>query len=152
MTLEENIYQTLEAWRAVTRPIWDFLFGWIFDLVGLRLPWWVKDYLTMGLIAGFALFRVIDKPADEKRMSFLTTAAVILITLLTWPVSFLLQLIFSSYLVLPVRSDDETKRGVELGKESIIYFRAFVIAIVFIAINYVFVLSGMPDEAPIIEI
>lgn len=23
MTLEENIYQTLEAWRSVTRPIWD---------------------------------------------------------------------------------------------------------------------------------
>ena len=47
MTLEENIAETLRAWRTVTRPIWEFLFSWPFDL---SLPWFLKDYLTLGVI------------------------------------------------------------------------------------------------------
>jgi hypothetical protein len=59
MTLEENIYQTVEAWRSVTRPIWDFLLGWPFELIGWEIPWWVKDYLTMGVITLGGMFRAL---------------------------------------------------------------------------------------------
>ena len=57
MTLEENIYQTLEAWRAVTRPIWDFLLGWMFDWIEWEHKWLLKDYLTLAAVTFGATVR-----------------------------------------------------------------------------------------------
>lgn len=45
------IGQWVDAWQTITRPVWEFLFGWIFEYFKITMPWWVKDYLTMGLIA-----------------------------------------------------------------------------------------------------
>ena len=40
----------IQIWTSITRPVWDFLLGWVFDYFGMSVPWWVKDYLTMGVI------------------------------------------------------------------------------------------------------
>lgn len=57
VALEENIAQTVSAWRAVSRPIWEFLAGWFFDLLGWNFAWWVKDYWSMGVVTVAMFFR-----------------------------------------------------------------------------------------------
>lgn len=53
--------QWLDAWKELTRPIWEFLFGWIFYLIALNeeVPWWFSDYLTMSIIVFGSLIRAI---------------------------------------------------------------------------------------------
>lgn len=65
MTLEENLALTLEAWRTVTRPIWDFLLGWFFQVLGWDMPWLLKDYLSLGIV--FAGMQIRALSAGRKR-------------------------------------------------------------------------------------
>lgn len=53
---QQHVAVWIDAWRSVTRPVWDFLLGWLFSWIGWELPWWVKDYLTMAVVcaAGFS--------------------------------------------------------------------------------------------------
>lgn len=57
VTLLDNIALTAEVWRSVTRPIWGFLVGWLFDLFEVELQWWLKDYLSMGVVTSAMIFR-----------------------------------------------------------------------------------------------
>lgn len=50
LAIDEGIKDWLDAWKSITRPIWDFLLGWAFSLVDWTLPNWAKDYLTVGII------------------------------------------------------------------------------------------------------
>jgi hypothetical protein len=45
------VKEWVEAWRTVTRPIWEFVFGWLFQYFHIKMPIWLKDYFTMGVIA-----------------------------------------------------------------------------------------------------
>lgn len=46
--LQETMLSIIEAFRALTRPVWGFIFrAFPFEVYG-----WVKDYLTMGVIVG----------------------------------------------------------------------------------------------------
>ncbi|MEO1775640.1 MAG: hypothetical protein AAFS07_11880 [Pseudomonadota bacterium] len=104
--LADDVRALMEAWKAVTRPIWDVTLGPIFQWFGWPLPWWLKDYLTMGVIhaamalrAKRALWRSgakqahaarPDAPAradldDERAFVGLTKWLVILLWCLLWP-------------------------------------------------------------------
>ena len=102
MSLEENVYQTLEAWRTVTRPIWEFFLGWLFEWVGWEMPWWAKDYLTMGPITGASVVRAraylhkvaFNPPAlDVVMFAIEKVFRIIPECLLFWPVLLILFII-----------------------------------------------------------
>lgn len=108
-TLEENIALTLEAWRTITRPVWDFLLGWVFDLAGWRLPWWLKDYLTIGAVTcGMTLRRLktvargwgkvfsqskLAHVKPEKFLRWKYLLLIVFVSLLLWPVEYLQAII-----------------------------------------------------------
>lgn len=50
ITLSEGIQNWVDAWQAITRPVWDFLFGWFFNWLNWPFPWCLKDYLSVGVI------------------------------------------------------------------------------------------------------
>lgn len=54
MTVQSDLAMVLDAVRSVTRPIWDFVFGWL----QIEVPSFVKDYLTMGVISSGIAFRL----------------------------------------------------------------------------------------------
>ncbi len=60
ITLHEDILMIILAYQSVTQPIWGFLIGWLFEWMGWAFPSWLKDYLTMGMIAGAASARAYE--------------------------------------------------------------------------------------------
>ncbi len=166
MTLEENIHQTLEAWRSVTRPIWDFLLGWLLEWIGWELSWWIKDYLTMGVIVVSAQGRGVKNDPDwqetwDSRIMLLLVGALLIPV---WPLIFVF--IVRSFYVLRLGA-----RAIHLGEladmdvdpelaasnnslkqRNMIFFETFIFAFMLIAINYSFVISGAPSAPPVIQI
>lgn len=57
LELQEGIAESLDAWKAVTRPFWDFLLSRALGYFDLSLPWWTKDYLTLCVIISGMLIR-----------------------------------------------------------------------------------------------
>ncbi len=55
--LPKNLKLIVTAYQSITQPIWDILLGWLFRWIGWDFPWWVKDYLTMGIIVYAATLR-----------------------------------------------------------------------------------------------
>lgn len=55
--IHEDMRFLIEAFQTMTHPIWEYTLGPVVRWLGLPFPWWAKDYLTMGLIVGAALFR-----------------------------------------------------------------------------------------------
>ncbi len=51
LTIDQGIQDWLNAWLHITRPVWDFLLGGVFDWFGWTLPNLLKDYLTLGVIS-----------------------------------------------------------------------------------------------------
>ncbi len=57
LTIDDGIRDWLNAWKSITRPVWDFLLGYLFAWIGWTVPNWLKDYLTLGVIFGSMRFR-----------------------------------------------------------------------------------------------
>ncbi len=166
MTLEENIYQTLEAWRSVTRPIWEFLLGWLFEWIGWEMPWWVKDYLTMGAIVAGAQGRGAKIDPDWQDTWLFRSGTLIVLALMipVWPLIFV-SLFWSFKAMLrsarairlselaDVEVDPElTASNDRLKQRNMIFFETFIFAFILIAINYAFVFSGAPSVPPTLQI
>ncbi|MBR9884380.1 MAG: hypothetical protein GYB21_12305 [Oceanospirillales bacterium] len=79
--LPKYLAQWVNAWQEITRPVWEFLLGWIFSLFDMSVPFYVSDYFTMAAITAGACFKVIK--ADEKEDHY---DALIFISLL-WPLA-----------------------------------------------------------------
>ncbi len=166
MTIEENIYQTLEAWRSVTRPIWEFLLGWLFEWIGWEMPWWMKDYLTMGAIVAGAQGRgtKIDLDWRDTWLFRIGTPLILALMIPVWPLIFVsLYWSFKALLrsarairlseLADVEVDPElTASNDRLKLRAMIFFETFIFAFILIAINYAFVFSGAPSAPPIVQI
>lgn len=127
MQWQEHIGAWLDAWQAVTRPIWDFLLGWLFEWFGWEMPWWAKDYLTMGAIGSGARFRV-GMAAGGSLFRSIPNA---LITFVSWP--FWVAIAFRDLL---------TEHG---DRESAaVFLESFLYALLIIAINYALIFGGSP--------
>ena len=163
VTLEDNIAMSLEAWRTVTRPIWDFILGWIFDYFKVELPFYLYDYLTMGLISTAMYFRYsianirahyAENPTERSMNTreilagtspafFLALLSIILI----WPFIWYLGLRGFS-----VVANDE-KQARSLSKSIGVFWETAVFSLILIAINYTLVsYFALPSEPPEIEI
>jgi len=169
MILEENIHHTLDAWRVFTRLIWDFLLGWLFEWIGWELPWWVKDYLTFGLIVKAAdfragkLFQIQGLPGNNMPFSFRLAVFDVLIWPMVVKIHFMSDKELEHDFQRMMRKKTYKHSGriysseLERFKESIknrrrIFTETFVYALIAIAINYAFVFSGAPSVDPIIQI
>lgn len=53
--LPSYIGQWVNAWQSITRPIWEYTLGRLFDI-----PWFLSDYLTTGLLILGALIRCVS--------------------------------------------------------------------------------------------
>ena len=93
MDLADGVQDWVDAWRVVTRPIWEFLFGWAFEWLDWQFPWWLKDYLTLGLIhfgmyaRGSGYIReIIQKYKNQKFIILLYEEVILsLISIIFWP-------------------------------------------------------------------
>lgn len=88
LTIPDQVQVMLTAWENVTRPIWDFLLGWIFKTLNLSFPNWLKDYLTVGVVhygmfrRGWGSFNATTKASGQLRASVI---AYILAAVAFWP-------------------------------------------------------------------
>ena len=169
LSLEENIALTLEAWRAVTRPIWDFLLGWAFELFSYDVPWWLKDYLTVGLVTCSMVFRrlttsirdawrlsigfeVFDKSKSREyvsRVLIRNAHRFLLNMLLLWP-----WIWFKNLYRSKARIEKMDKREIEADrKQRFIFIETLVYALILISVNYVLIEAfSQPARPPEIEI
>lgn len=89
MDLDSALEGWLEIWRSITRPVWSFLLWpleYHFDFV---VPWWVKDYLSMSVIAGGVWFRYLKALRAYMRwvLDLKLEVALGLLCGVLWPVS-----------------------------------------------------------------
>lgn len=139
MAMQEDLALWVEAWRSVTRPVWDFLAGWIFRLVGIEFSWWIKDYLTVGVIHTSMTARAtiiieieyfkkfISK--DFNRFEKYAYPTILFFTLIysivAWPL-----------VAYWLRSDIIPSKKNTGWKFARIYFETLVYLMVFIAVNF----------------
>lgn len=57
LDFHNSIESIVAAWEAITHPIVNFLFGWIADLLGLKIPAWLKNYIVLSTVMATALIR-----------------------------------------------------------------------------------------------
>ncbi len=136
VVFEIHIGAVVEAWQTVTRQMMDYLFGWIFRLLGLEFPWYVKDYFTMSFVAAGMLARTYVKVNGSMRDAldgFREHVWRDIVFIVAWPYPFLLGMrkIFFD--------------GDDLDRQSfLIYFETIVWGLIVMAINYLLILSGAP--------
>jgi hypothetical protein len=146
---QRNIRVWLDAFRAFTRPIASFLFGWIPALIHLPFPGWAKDYLTVGTITALATMRGfgsldrLRKAHEESKDSpanlalgyliLVVVASIVLLFMATvgWVVMFYTLLLYF------------TNRLGPAGNRSMrVFLSVYIYAAAIIVINYVFIAAG----------
>jgi hypothetical protein len=133
LTWQHDLGLWIDAFRAFTRPIATFLFGWILALFHLSFPEWLKDYLTVGLISSAAFLCMIFYRyiryifANESNIDVISR---IFALLLAWPIAIL------TFAVLYVTDSDENR------KTTRIFASVYIYAFLIIALNYAFIAGG----------
>lgn len=124
---QEQFAYWIDAWRAVTRPVWDFLFGWILSYFDLPFPEWVKDYMSFAVISFGMSIRAQKNGVFDYggRSEVLWT---LFISFFLWPAMFLWAAIMTVI------------KGVRFS----IYWETLIYALVIIAINYALIFGGAP--------
>lgn len=89
LAMEENLGATVYAFKSVTMPIADFLFGWIAAYFDFDLLDWHKNYSIVGLLFTAGYIRTATKFGFSGSFlsKFSKSAAAPLIVLL-WPALF----------------------------------------------------------------
>lgn len=176
ITLEENIALTLEAWRSVTRPIWQFLIGWLFELIGLVLPWYAKDYFSLGAVTVamhirsnnyirnteigkwlVEAVRIREGEAASKTGSFLDWRLNIR-NFFLWPVEWFKKIKFQLKHCPKSQNSPEQDRSVQIMQSAMknafgIYWETVIYVIILIGLNFLLVsFLSFPSEPPEIEI
>jgi hypothetical protein len=139
---QEQIGLWIDAWQAVTRPIIQFLFGWIPALLKWPFPWWAQDYLTLSLISAGAFVRAavvtnIDdfnrRLTDDKLSVYIGLTLFYIFAIFIWPVAVVFK-------VIP-----DLARSYKSNKEisgTLVFLETFVWAALIIAINYALLFAG----------
>lgn len=101
ITLHEDVVFVVEAYQTVTRPIWDYLLGWL----GLDLSPFMKDYLTVSAIFAGAVSRIfVTDQKDESTDGLIWSHIIGFIGgMIFWPFFFLL---YTGHLLLPAEEGD----------------------------------------------
>ncbi len=133
---EKHIGTVVAYWQTMTRAMMDFLFGWIFRLLGIEFPWWAKDYFTMCFVAAGMLARTYIKVNGNLKDAWdgfreKTGRNAVFIVVWPWPFLIGLKKIFI----------DKTEAD---RKGFLIYFETVVWAVAVIAVNYLLVWVGAP--------
>ena len=55
--IDESMMMLVDSWQSIARPLTDFMFGWLFALLGVQMPVFAKDYLAVALVVCGALYR-----------------------------------------------------------------------------------------------
>lgn len=125
LTWQENINTWLNAFQAVTRPIWDFLLGWFFEWVGWEFPCRVKDYLTVGVVMSGMSLRT--RIYSMGRPSLMWACSESLLVTFLWPILLLVMIRISL-----VRND------ALIG----VFWEAGIWVLIIIAVNYALLYGG----------
>lgn len=129
LTLQEDIQNWIAAWEAVTRPIWEFMLGWLFKYLNIPFSDWIKDYFTMGFITlGGAIRLSLSDEVFIEEIRDLGNAWSVPFNFLLWPIA-----VGWALWEAALGNGDEAH---------MLFFEAFVYAAVLVAINYGLVLSG----------
>jgi hypothetical protein len=130
ITWQHDLAVWIEAFKAFSRPVATFLFGWIPALFHLDFPLWMKDYLTVGVITVSAVIREwITKNGGE---AFdIVSICLLLLYLVTWPIVIVMVVVW--YIV----TFDERERRYKR-----VFASVFVYAVLIIAINYAMIGGG----------
>lgn len=130
LVLDQNIRDTIDAWQAVTRPVWDYLFGWLFNAFGIDFLWWHKDYLTSGLVFSGMYHRAMKDGYpdfyDTKKTPRGSPLTYILIAFIFWPIAFYL-IIHYTYVESP---------PIFKKKSQVVFWETAIFFLIFIAANY----------------
>ena len=128
LTLQTTLENIVTAFQAVTRPVWEFLLGWL----PWDLPGWVADYLTMGMVVSGMWFRALLVENDDD-LGVFTFLIAVLSNGLLWPLS----LPYFAYVTL-----DRLRSGKKIDPSYIVFWETGLWAIVLIAINYALIFGG----------
>jgi hypothetical protein len=148
---QHGLLEVLNAFRAFTRPVATFLFGWLPALIRLPFPGWVKDYLTVGVVTALALVRVIAKLTGDWRrviasilMRPMVYVAVFGVCFVFWPVFVIVALLFYVITSLPffVKRAENKEDFTALKGGSELFFSVYIYTAAIIIINYVFIFAG----------
>jgi hypothetical protein len=162
---QQDLLTWLDAWRAFTHLVTDYLFGWIPPLINLPFPGWAHDYLALSVIIFGAttrsiLFRYREFSRNPERYGrqdgLFSSLMRGLIGSLIWPIQFLFQLLSLYYFIttkdnvekidynsLPPPTNrlqliqQQVDSSMWIRKNStVMFFSSFVWAAIIIAINY----------------
>ena len=179
--LADGVQDWIDAWRAITRPIWNFLLGWFFEWSNWQFPWWLKDYLTCGLVNSGMVIRTYfyDPPfkvrSDRSRILHVKKWYLLcigwwiflpkyrklykgklkttLFILYSSPAFILFWPINIASHALQLLIPNDSLNGVVSSR---VYFETFIWALIIIAINYALFLSNTASPkmpwAPIISV
>jgi hypothetical protein len=133
---QHNLALYLDAFRALTRPIATFLFGWIAELFHWSFPGWEKDYLTVGVITTFALLGTAFVRGlsinDIRRPNIVSIVILGLLFVLVWPLGI-------AMFVVVYFDKDAPPRG-KLAMR--VFASVFVYAAIMIVVNYALIYGG----------
>lgn len=137
INLADDIENWLKVWKAVTRPVWE----WIAGLIGYELPNWLKDYLTVGVIHAGMYVRTryferkssvhsdlfFDREIGDHQ--FLTAVWVYPFYGLLWPVYFVSFLLLISIDVI------DPDKSYPLSKSFSVYLETVIVFLIFVAFS-----------------
>lgn len=121
--LHSGVLKIVTAYQSITQPVWDLLIGWLFRWLDWPFPWWVKDYLTMGVISAAASFRASIPLVKQSPMLRRARLTATIFAGLFWPI----DMIGNATLYF---------RRSEVGQFVGIFFDFLMWALIIIAISY----------------
>ena len=136
MTLDENLATAVSAWKDVTRPIWEYLFGW----TGWELPWYFKDYLTTSTAVAGMFLRSSGAVSGGRGARFpsplylVSIIVVVLSSILFWPF-----MVWDQIRPLPkVEEDNSISKAVNRVhvEERLVFWETGVFLVIFVSLNY----------------
>jgi hypothetical protein len=133
MEWQHNLALYLDAFRAFTRPIAGFLFGWIPAMFHLSLTGAAKDFLTVGLIVSSAYLRTAAHH-DKNALRSVETLKYTALAFLIWPI-----LVITMGIVVPLmalRGFDDTGKAQSL-RAARVFMSVFIYAAILIILNFV---------------
>ena len=136
LSLHGWVQQWVDAWQAITRPIWDFTLGWLFALFDMTVPWFVADYLTVtaiafGMIARLFFYEQRNLGVKPPRSldDWISMLSIVASTFI-WPLLWI-------YLIIIM-----IEKGRQLASSFITYFSTLGWAALIIAFSYALMFSG----------
>lgn len=148
MVLPQDLAFVIDGFRAVSRPVMEFLLGWLFELINIDPPGWALDYFVVGFITAGALYRgsavyytsdtykKFSKESSTSKFFYLCLAPASGIVM--WP--FYIALIMRD---LYVDSEYVLDPGTRQGQETPQFLETFIYAAIILAVAYALAFGGV---------